>query len=92
MCKFDKQYIVEELKAKLGYGWHVYPVNIHQNSAKLYNTPRMYFGAVYCVHCRSNNIREIFKDSYATMTGGATEWVYRCKDCNRLMTVEHEWE
>jgi len=92
MCKFDKQHIVEELKNKLGFGWHVYPVNIHQNSTKKHRKPLVYSGVVYCVHCRSNNIHEIFKDSYGTMNGGATEWVYQCKDCNKSMTVEHEWE
>jgi len=94
MCKFDKQHIVEELKSKLGFGWYVYPVNIHQHTEKknYHLQPRAYLGVVYCVHCRSNNIIEILKDSYGTMSGGATEWVYQCKDCKKSMTVEYEWE
>ena len=91
MCKFDKQYIVEELKKKLGYGWHVYPVNIYQKSTKNFTNPISYNGPVYCVHCKSKNIAEVHTDEYGTVSGGATEWVYKCFDCNKYMTVGHEW-
>ena len=92
MCKFDNQHIVEELKSKLGYGWHIYPVNIYQKSGKDFNKPVNYKGPVYCVHCRSNNISEVHTDAYGTISGGATEWVFQCNDCQKFMSVEHEWE
>ena len=91
MCKFDKQHIVEELKNKLGSGWHVYPVNIYQNSTRSFTKSIIYCGSAYCVHCRSNSISVVHTDSYETFLGGATEWVFQCKDCEKFMSIEHEW-
>ena len=91
MCKFDNQHIVEELKSKLGFGWHVYPVNIYQNSNKNLKQAVHYKGPVFCVHCRGVNILQVYSDVYGTASGGGTEWVYKCNDCKKFMSVEHEW-
>ena len=91
MCKFDNQHIVEELKNKLGFGWHVYPVNIYQKSGKSFNKPIAYRGPLYCVHCRSGNISELHYATYGIVSGGSKEWVFQCDDCYKFMSVEHEW-
>ena len=91
MCKFDNQHIVEELKSKLGFGWHVYPVNIYQKSNKDFKSQLNYAGPIFCVHCRAVNISQVHSDAYGTLSGGAKEWVFKCNDCLKYMSVEHEW-
>ncbi|MBN1251899.1 MAG: hypothetical protein JXR51_10335 [Bacteroidales bacterium] len=90
MCKFDNHHIVEELKNELGFGWHVYPVNIHSTKLNFESKQPQYQGNIYCVHCKSKKIIEVHTDSYKTISGKATEWVFKCSDCNKYMTVEHE--
>ena len=90
MCKFDNQHIVEELKKELGFGWHVYPINIHSSKSNISRDKKQYIGEIYCVHCRSRKIIEVHSDSYSTITGKAAEWVFKCLNCHKFMTIEHE--
>ena len=90
MCKFDNQHIVEELKKELGFGWHVYPLNIHTSKSKASDKSKYLIGDIYCVHCKSKKILEVHNDSYSTFSGQSTEWVFKCSSCNRFMTIEYE--
>jgi len=90
MCKFDNQHIVEELKKELGFGWHVYPVNIYISKLKKQAVKKKYIGDIYCVHCKSKKLFEVHNDSYNTILGKTSEWILKCSICNRYMTVEHE--
>lgn len=89
MCRIDSQPNIEILKNKLGYGWHVFPIELE---TKNQNMPRLSLEQknLFCIHCKNQDLQLIGYDEYETVSGSSSEWVYKCTSCQKNMTIVKE--
>ena len=88
MCRIDSQPNIENLKSKLGFGWHIFPLKLRTKRVELSQTTSNIESIdLFCIHCGSSELTLIGFDEYQTVSGDSTEWVYQCKMCKKNMTI-----
>ena len=80
---------IDKLKKKLGCNWYVYPIGLDtKNNLADINEDKK--DELFCVHCQSKDLVLLASDNYQTVIGNSSEWVYKCNNCGKDMTVIRE--
>jgi hypothetical protein len=91
MCHIDNQPNIDKLKSKLGFGWHIFPLELKTKKVNLASiNPSLNKNELFCIHCGSHELTLVGFDEYQTVSGDSAEWVYQCKMCKKNMTIVKE--
>lgn len=86
---------LQQLRDVFNYSSDIYihAENVYPEESATSTTRRPYpaNGPLFCPHCASKNLVEIYSIGWGSVAGGTTDTVYQCADCAGEFTFSKDW-